>query len=401
MSFATPLISKIIQHEKTREPTIGSSVGTSLGSRKSRKSLSKKTRELSVNNKPRDDSGNVKPSTPQPFVDITSIGLRRGNRQKKRSQMLEHPSDVKKSSKTVYGMLLVESYNTLIHSYNNFLELNFDGTQNSISPLAQIYLSGKVDNEVYNFNEMLKQPDRVQFEAAMYKEVKSMFDNDIWTKVTRTSMLRFYEKELKAGKDITRKQLVMIWTLKRKRHPDGTLDKYKARLCVHGGQEQHGIHFWDTFAPVVSWMSVRTLLVLSKIHQMHTKSIDFVQAYPQADIMVTIYLHTPQGIDLGGNNKDVVLKLKKNLYGLKDAGLTWWEMISKGLLDLGFEQTDTDQCVFKKENVIILIYIDDCIILSRTKEDLDKTLQDIKKDFKITDEGNIETYLGIQIDHEL
>ena len=68
---------------------------------------------------------------------------------------------------------------------------------------------------------------------------------------------------------------------------------------------------------------------------MHTKSIDFVQVYPQADIKVTIYLHTPQGIDLGGNNKDVVLKLKKNLDGLKDAGLTWWEMISKGLLDLG------------------------------------------------------------------
>ena len=88
-----------------------------------------------------------------------------------------------------------------------------------------------------------------------------MFDNDTWTKVTRASMLRFYEKELKAGKDIKRKQLIMIWTFKRKRHPDGTLDKYKARLCVHGGQEQHGIHFWDTFAPVVFCMSVRTLLV--------------------------------------------------------------------------------------------------------------------------------------------
>ena len=61
-------------------------------------------------------------------------------------------------------------------------------------------------------------------------------------------------------------------------------------------------------------MSVRTLLVLSKIHQMHTKSIDFVQAYPQTDIKVTIYLHTPQGIDLGGNNRDVVLKLKNECF---------------------------------------------------------------------------------------
>ena len=65
------------------------------------------------------------------------------------------------------------------------------------------------------------------------------------------------------------------------------------------------------------------------------------------------------------------------------------------------KKTETDQCVFKKENVIILINIDDYIILSRKKEDLDKNLQDIKRGISITDEGNIETYLGIQIDHEL
>ena len=121
-------------------------------------------------------------------------------------------------------------------------------------------------------------------------------------------------------------------------------------------------------------MSVRTLFILSKIHNLHTKSIDFIQAYPQADIMVTIYLHTPQGVNFGNNHADIVLRLKKNLYVLRDAGLTWWEMILKGLLDLGFEQTDTDQCVFKKKNVIILIYVDDCIILSKTKEKLDGTL---------------------------
>ena len=62
-------------------------------------------------------------------------------------------------------------------------------------------------------------------------------------------------------------------------------------------------------------------------------------------------------------------------------------MISKGLLDLGFEQTEIDQCVFKKENVIILIYVDDCIINSRTKEGLDETIHAIKKNVTITEEG--------------
>ena len=152
-----------------------------------------------------------------------------------------------------------ESYNTLLYSYDDFLESKFDGTQKSLSSLAQIYLSGKVDNEVHTFKEMTKQPDRNKFETEIHKEVKSIFDNDIWTRVSRTLMLRFYGQQLKSGKDIKRKQLHTLWTFKKKRHLDGSLDTYKARLCVHGGQEQHGINFWNTFAPVVSWMSVRTL----------------------------------------------------------------------------------------------------------------------------------------------
>ena len=103
-------------------------------------------------------------------------------------------------------------------------------------------------------------------------------------------------------------------------------------------------------------MAVRTLLVLSKIHGLHTKCIDFTLAFPQADVKVPIYLRTPPGIQLGGNSNNTVLKLKKNLYGLRDAGRTWWEHLSEGLTEMGFHQTETDQCVFIKDNVIILIF---------------------------------------------
>ena len=58
-------------------------------------------------------------------------------------------------------------------------------------------------------------------------------------------------------------------------------------------------------------------------------------------------------------------------------------MISKGLLDLGFEQTETNQCALKRENAIMFIYIDDCIILQKTKEGLERTLNDISKNFKM------------------
>ena len=190
----------------------------------------------------------------------------------------------------------------------------------------------------------------------------------------------------------------MIWSFKRKRHPDGSLSKYKARLCCHGGQQQWGINYWETYAPVVTWASVRTLLVMSKIHGMHTKSIDFVQAYPQADVKVPIYLHTPQMVILTGGH-DKVLRLRKNCYGLKDAGRTWYEHLTDGLHALGFRPLQTDNCVMTRGNTIIVIYVDDCLIFAQSDKELQQAYVDIQSKYKVTDEGTIDEYLGIKLDH--
>jgi hypothetical protein len=63
------------------------------------------------------------------------------------------------------------------------------------------------------------------------------------------------------------------------------LNKHKARLCVHGGQQTWGQGYWDTYAPVVTWASVRLLLIVAKIYGLKLKSIDFVLAFLQADWM--------------------------------------------------------------------------------------------------------------------
>eukprot|EP00957_Ditylum_brightwellii_P087418 6653924-Ditylum_brightwellii.AAC.1 len=84
---------------------------------------------------------------------------------------------------------------------------------------------------------------------------------------------------------------------------------------------------------------------MSKLHSLHTRSIDFVLAYPQVEVKSVIYLHPPAGIILNTNGEDVVLKLRKNLHGLKDAGRTWWEHLSEGLENIGFKQCNADQCV--------------------------------------------------------
>ena len=363
------------------------------------------------------DSDASKPGDPLEFVDLANVGLRRGKRKKKPSVRLKESNEPGNSNETatmkkLYGLMVMvndmkssmknieaEMYTSFLEGYDDYLDLNFDGTQNSMSILGNIYLSGKINNEIYTLKEMMEQPDRKQFEMAMYEEVKAMFDNQIWEKVPKTSMHNYYNDLRRKGCDIKRQQIMMIWSFKRKIHQDGRLSKYKARLCCHGGQQQWGVQYWETYSPVVSWMAVRTLLVLSKIHNLHTKCIDFTLAFPQADVKVPIYLMTPTGISLDNNDGDTVLKLRKNLYGLKDAGRTWWEFLSDGLHEMGFHQTETDQCVFIKDDVIILIYVDDCVIISKDEKKIEDTITCLRKRYAITDEENMEEYLGIKLEH--
>ena len=129
-----------------------------------------------------------------------------------------------------------------------------------------------------------------------------------------------------------------IWLFKRNRFPDGKLLKHKARLCAHGGLKKWGINYWETYAPVVNWISVRTLLAITKICKLRSQSIDFVLAFTQADLDVNVYMDFPIGIYVpNGGKRYYVLKLNKSLYGLKQASANWFETLKAGLNSRYFE----------------------------------------------------------------
>jgi hypothetical protein len=65
-------------------------------------------------------------------------------------------------------------------------------------------------------------------------------------------------------------------------------------------------------------------------------------------------------------NHTHVLKLEKNLYGLKDDGLTWFKNLKKGLFQCGFKQSEVDPCLFVKGKLILITYVDDCVTLCPT-----------------------------------
>jgi hypothetical protein len=94
------------------------------------------------------------------------------------------------------------------------------------------------------------------------------------------------------------------------------------------GQQTYGVNYWETFSPVVNWFSIRLTLVLSLIYQWKTRQIDFVLAFPQADVEFELYMERPRGLIFEGFHRDThCLKLLKNLYGQKQAGLVWHEYL--------------------------------------------------------------------------
>ena len=77
---------------------------------------------------------------------------------------------------------------------------------------------------------------------------------------------------------------------------------------------KQGVHYAQTYAPVASWSSVRPLLTLAAVHSRHTTQLNYVLAYPQAQVEYEIYMETP---------KWIVHKLHENVYGQKQARRVW------------------------------------------------------------------------------
>ena len=125
---------------------------------------------------------------------------------------------------------------------------NFDGSLNEIHHL--VLDAGKSNNENYTFHEMLKQDDASNFIKAMGKESNYHSSRSHWEIVKRF--------EIPPGVKTSQ----AIWSFKHKSFPVGKQNRHRTHLCAHGGMQQWGVNYWETYAPVVNWISVRFLMIL-------------------------------------------------------------------------------------------------------------------------------------------
>lgn len=121
-------------------------------------------------------------------------------------------------------------------------------------------------------------------------------------------------------------------------------------------------------------------------------------AFLHGDLNEEIFMEVPEGINI--ERKDLVCRLKKSLYGLKQSPRVWNTKFIKFLCDFKMTQSKADPCVFigqvNEIKVILMLYVDDGLILSKCKQTLEAVISYLSPNFEMP-RGSDGHYVGIEI----
>jgi hypothetical protein len=236
-----------------------------------------------------------------------------------------------------------------------------------------------------SYAEVMISQDRDKWLDAIAKEGDSLKENKTWTLV-----------EKPRGKRI----LSTMWVLKIKYKSDGSIERYKARLVVRGCHQKEGIDFTEIFAPVVRLESLRVLLAIACIEDLECEQMDIETAFLNGECTEEVYIEQPEGLKEPGK-EHLVCKLVKSLYGLKQAPRAWHKALTDFLKSIGFKKLFCESCIYVRftndEKEIIAIYVDDLLILAKSKSNTEKIKQQIGNRFKAKDLGAVKFLLGLQV----
>jgi hypothetical protein len=191
------------------------------------------------------------------------------------------------------------------------------------------------------------------------------------------------------------------WVYKVKRKADDTIERYKARLVAKGYNQVEGIDYFETFSPVAKLTTIRTLLAIGAIRNWHLHQLDVNNAFLHGDLQEDVYMKVPEGVQCSQPN--LVCKLQKSLYGLKQASRKWYEKLTALLIKEGYTRSTSDYSLFtlSKDNdfTILLVYVDDIILAGSSIHEFDRIKVVLDAAFKIKNLGQLKYFLGLEVAH--
>jgi hypothetical protein len=190
------------------------------------------------------------------------------------------------------------------------------------------------------------------------------------------------------------------WVFKKKLRPDGTIERYKARLVIKGYSQKEGEDFFDTYSLMARLTTICVLLSLVAsqsllIHQMNVKT-----TFLNGELDEEIYMEQLAGFVENGQ-EGMVCKLLKSLYGLHQAPKQWHEKFDRTLTSTGFVVNEADKCVYYRyggdEGVILCLYVDDILILGTSLDVIKETKDFLSNNFEMKDLGEADVIINIKL----
>jgi len=237
------------------------------------------------------------------------------------------------------------------------------------------------------YEEAMRSPDAELWKAAIKEEYEALINTGTWVLV-----------ELPPGANVIGSK----WVFKTKRDETGRVVRYKARFVAQGFSQVAGQDYFDIYAPVAKLSSIRIILALAAALDWELENMDVDTAFLQSVVEELIFVRQPKGyVKLGRNGRELVCRVLKSLYGLKQSPRNWNKVIDEWLRGFGFEPSKVDPCVYIYRRggvlIIIVLYVDDLIIAGNNRGAINAFKSAISKRFKMKDLGALKWILGMEV----
>ena len=218
--------------------------------------------------------------------------------------------------------------------------------------------------------------------ATMEEEMCALAENETWDLVD-------------APKGV--KPIGCMWVYKVKYNTNNSVNRYKARLVVKGYTQQHDIDYDETFAPVVNMTTVCVLLVVVAAKGWYLHKMDIKKAFLQGELEEHVYMVQPLGFH-SETKTSAVCRLKKSLYGRKQAPCVWNVKIMPRLGRIEFSLSKSDSSLLVQTSqtrpLSILLYVDDLVIAGVDLGEILRVKSQLAASFDMKDLGDLHTSSG-------
>ena len=240
-------------------------------------------------------------------------------------------------------------------------------------------------NDPETFSQAMSCKKSNLWHDAMKEEMNSMMSNGVWDLVELPN-------EAKA--------IGCKWVFKTKKDSLGNIERYKARLVAKGFTQKEGIDYTETFSPVSKKDSLRIILALVAHFDLELQQMDVKTAFLNGDLEEEVYMKQPEGFS-SSVGEHLVCKLRKSIYGLKQASRQWYFKFHEVISSFGFVENPMDQCIYQKVSgskiCFLVLYVDDILLATNDKDLLHEVKQFLSKNFDMKDMGEASYVIGIKI----